>query len=186
MTVGPDYAESGIGGQIAQQLSTNFYSARKGQFTSGNCGPDAIAAGTCSTFKFQVSDLNNTQGTSCNNGQGLTATQIGAWGCPGPANATTCSGSTPTVTVNGGTYACTPPDTVENPGLFEFDMALARSFRIRESKTLQFRWEVFNVPNHVNLGNIGGASLTTSASTFGIITSAGAPRIMQFALKYVF
>jgi Carboxypeptidase regulatory-like domain len=186
VTVGPDYAESGIGGQIAQQLSTNFYSPAKGQFTSGNCGPDAIAAGTCNAFKFQVAYLNNTQGAGCNNGQGLTATQIGAWGCPGPATATACSGSTPTVTVNGGTYACTPPDTVENPGLFEFDMALVRSFKIRESKSLQFRWEVFNVPNKVNLGTIGGASLTTSASSFGVISSAGAPRIMQFALKFVF
>jgi hypothetical protein len=38
----------------------------------------------------------------------------------------------------------------------------------------------------VNFGAIGGASLNTSSSSFGTVSSAGAPRIMQFALKYLF
>jgi hypothetical protein len=188
MTIGSDYALSGIGGQIAQQLSTNFYSPNKGDFTAADCfaTPATIAAGTCKTTTFQVTELNNTTGPSCNNGQGITSAQIGAWGCPGPSTAKACSASLPTVTVNGGVYACTPPDTVENPGAFEFDSSLVRSFRVRENQSVQFRWEVFNVINHVNLGGITGTSTNGSPTTFGLSTSAGAPRIMQFALKYTF
>jgi hypothetical protein len=169
-----DYALSGIGGQIAQQTSTNFYSPNKGNFTAA----DKLTS-------FQVSWLNNTPGAPCNNGQGITSNVIGAWGCPGPSTAKACTGSTPTVTVNGGVYACTPPDTVENPGAFEFDTALVRSFRVREGQAVQFRWEVFNVPNHVNLGPISGTS-TSTTGTFGLVTTAAPPRIMQFALKYSF
>jgi hypothetical protein len=187
VTIGSDWADSGIGGQIAQQVSgVPFYSSQKGQFTSADCGPVGIAAKTCSSFKFQVTELNNAVGTSVTNAQGVKVSQIGAWQAPGAPTTTACTGATPTVTVNGGTYACSTPDTVENPGLFEFDASLVRSFKVRESQTLQFRWEVFNVPNKLNLGGIGGASLTTSSSSFGTVSSAGAPRIMQFALKYLF
>jgi hypothetical protein len=188
VTIGSDWADSGIGGQLAQQVSgVPFYSAQKGQFTSANCGPAGLAAKTCTGFKFQVAELNNTVlGSPVVNAQGVKVSQIGAWSAPGPATSTACTGATPTVTVNGGTYACSSPDTVENPGLFEFDASLVRSFKVRESQTLQFRWEVFNVPNKVNFGAIGGASLNTSSSSFGTVSSAGAPRIMQFALKYLF
>jgi hypothetical protein len=56
---------------------------------------------------------------------------------------------------------------------------------------VEFRWEVFNVPNLVNLGV---PNTVLSSGTFGQITSdingsssqAGDPRIMQLALKYVF
>jgi hypothetical protein len=191
VTLPVDYAESGIGGQIAQQLSTNFYSPAKGQFTAADCFVTATnlckGPGQTGATLFQVSELNNTAGTSCTNAQGITGiTQIGAWGCPGAATAKACSGAIPSVTVNGGTYSCTPPDTVENPGMFEFDTALVRGFKIRESQTLQVRWEVFNVGNHLNLGSIGGTTLGTAPANFGVSGSALSPRIMQFALKYVF
>jgi hypothetical protein len=78
-----------------------------------------------------------------------------------------------------------------NPGMVQVDMKLARTFRVREHQTVEFRWEVFNVPNLVNLGV---PNTVLSSGTFGQITSdingsssqAGDPRIMQLALKYVF
>jgi hypothetical protein len=58
-----------------------------------------------------------------------------------------------------------------------------KNFYVTESKYLQFRWEMFNAPNHVNLG---GPGTTLGTPTFGRILSAGAARQMQFALKFVY
>jgi hypothetical protein len=63
------------------------------------------------------------------------------------------------------------------------DASLSRIFRIRERKTLEFRADAFNLPNHTRLGN---PSTSLSSNTFGKINTAADPRIMQFALKYVF
>jgi hypothetical protein len=54
----------------------------------------------------------------------------------------------------------------------------------REGLKLQFRSEFFNVFNSVNLGN-PNATLTAGAR-MGSITSAAAPRVVQFALKALF
>lgn len=62
-------------------------------------------------------------------------------------------------------------------------MGLTRTFRVREGKTLEFRAEAFNVPNHVNPGD---PNTTLTDSNFGRILSAADPRIMQMALKFVF
>jgi hypothetical protein len=85
-----------------------------------------------------------------------------------------------------GTLSPMRPFTVLNPGSVQFDAALSRSFAINEARKVQFRWEVFNVPNHMN-APAPGVSLANS-STFGKMTgpSATGPRIMQFALKYIF
>ena len=53
----------------------------------------------------------------------------------------------------------------------------------REKQVLEFRVEAFNVLNHVNFLD-PVATLTSSA--FGQIQTANDPRILQFALKYVF
>jgi hypothetical protein len=85
-----------------------------------------------------------------------------------------------------GTLSSMRPLTVVNPGSVQLDMALSRSFTLREVQKLQLRWEVFNVPNHMN-APAPGTSLASS-STFGKMQgpSATGPRIMQLALKYVF
>ena len=82
-----------------------------------------------------------------------------------------------------GTYGNMGRNTIQGPGIFTLDMGLTRRFEITESQAVEFRAEVFNLPNHVNLEN---PSNSLSSSTFGRITAAGDPRIMQFALKYVF
>ena len=63
-------------------------------------------------------------------------------------------------------------------------MAVSRIFQVTESQSAEFRWEVFNLPNHVNYDN--PQSNLRSANTFGRIQGADDPRIMQFAFKYVF
>jgi hypothetical protein len=72
---------------------------------------------------------------------------------------------------------------VAGPGIWTIDMAVSRSLQVREGQRVEFRAEAFNVTNHFQKGN---PVADFSSPTFGRILTAGAPRIMQFALKYVF
>jgi hypothetical protein len=82
-----------------------------------------------------------------------------------------------------GTYSSLAPFTIVNPNNLQNDFALTRTFRIGGAQNVQFRWEVFNVINHVNF-NAPVTSL--NSGTFGTIQTAGDPRIMQFALKFTY
>ena len=76
------------------------------------------------------------------------------------------------------------PANIQGPGTFVINMSLVRELTIREKNRLEFRGEAFNVLNHVVPTN-PGASIST-LNTFGKITAFQDPRIMQFALKYLF
>jgi hypothetical protein len=52
-----------------------------------------------------------------------------------------------------------------------------------KARALQFRWEVFNVVNWVNLN---APTTALNNANFGRITTAQDPRIMQMALKFSF
>ncbi|MGH9522489.1 MAG: TonB-dependent receptor, partial [Terriglobales bacterium] len=75
---------------------------------------------------------------------------------------------------------------VYGPGQQVWDTALMKNFYFTgdNSKYLQFRWQMYNALNHRNLGDPGVT--VTNANTFGVIQSAGSPRKMEFALKFVF
>ena len=72
---------------------------------------------------------------------------------------------------------------IQGPGSIRVDMGLSRTFQITEGQSIQFRAEAFNLPNHLNPEDPNG---TLTSAFFGQIRSAGDPRIMQLALKYVF
>jgi hypothetical protein len=59
-----------------------------------------------------------------------------------------------------------------------------RSFPIKERIKADLRWEAFNVLNHARFNNPG--TTLSNGNTFGAISSAQAPRIMQVALKITF
>jgi hypothetical protein len=68
--------------------------------------------------------------------------------------------------------------------LSSIDMSLMKDFPLpREGAAVQFRAEAFNLLNHTNL-NLPGNRLTQA--TYGRITSAQDPRILQLALKVRF
>jgi hypothetical protein len=69
------------------------------------------------------------------------------------------------------------------PGLNNFTMALAKTTKITESKELQLRFEGFNIFNHAQFVNPSGS---INSSSFGMVTAARDPRIMQVGAKFLF
>ena len=70
------------------------------------------------------------------------------------------------------------------PGTRQWDFSLLKNTRIRESHSLEFRLEGFNLPNHSNWNTPAVDART--AATFGRITTAKTMRQIQFSLKYIF
>jgi hypothetical protein len=91
-----------------------------------------------------------------------------------------------------GTFGTCGRNTLRGPWLGNEDVSIVKYFRLAEHKSLEFRTEMFNAPNHVLLtegGQLswGNGSSPTPASTFGKITStSNAMRQIQFALKLSF
>jgi hypothetical protein len=82
-----------------------------------------------------------------------------------------------------GTFGNTGVNNLQGPGFFEVDVALSRRFRIRERQNFEIRAEAFNIQNRANFLNPTAAM---NSSNFGKIQTDVSPRIMQFAVKYVF
>jgi hypothetical protein len=82
-----------------------------------------------------------------------------------------------------GSYGTLGHNNLKGPGSFQIDAALSRTFQIREKQTVQLRAEAFNILNHANFNP---PVATLNSGSFGQIQSALDPRILQFALKYVF
>ena len=94
-----------------------------------------------------------------------------------------------------GTFGNAPRNLLANPGLFNVDMAAIKSFPVSERMRFQFRAEFFNLFNNVNFSvpGLGSASPNESAAgnivgtgSFGKLTFAADPRILQFGLKFLF
>ena len=86
---------------------------------------------------------------------------------------------------------------LRGPGSIQFDASLSRIFGIHEAIKLEARAEAFNIINHTNFVaaatgtgipglSTSGIQLNLNSSNFGQITTAGDPRILQFALKLYF
>ena len=90
--------------------------------------------------------------------------------------------------VDGGDLAGPTADAnpVRAPGLVNFDFSAFKTFELRENIRLQFRAETFNATNTPYFGSPGSVGLTLGTSTFGRVTSAADPRVIQFGLKLLF
>ena len=82
-----------------------------------------------------------------------------------------------------GTFGNLGRDAFTAPGTVNFDLALSRTFHMTERWQLESRAEAFNVINHTNFN---GPTTGLNSSNFGVINSAGDPRILQFAMKLHF
>jgi hypothetical protein len=103
-----------------------------------------------------------------------------------------------------GTYGNLGFNNLKGPGVFQLNMALSRSFRITESKSVQVRAEAFNLPNHLNPFTPGIAPINTTLFGGQVNLNATAPgritndisgnngllpgdyRVIQMAMKFVF
>ena len=74
------------------------------------------------------------------------------------------------------------------PGYKTVDLAISRDFSLTERVKLRFRAEATNAFNHPNLGQPGASvpAAGTTSSSFGVISSAGPMRKMQFGLRLSF
>jgi hypothetical protein len=84
---------------------------------------------------------------------------------------------------------------VRGPGQHNLDMAVERIFPVTESSSFRFRAEFFNLTNTAQFANPNNSLDFTPGPngpvnlnpSFGMITATAAnPRIIQFAMKYVF
>jgi carboxypeptidase family protein len=99
-------------------------------------------------------------------------------------------------TVNApGTFGNSPRNVLAGPGFFNIDIAAIKYFPVNEGMKFQFRAEFFNLLNNVNftVPGLGSGNPDESAvgnvvgtGNFGKLTFAADPRILQFALKFIF
>jgi hypothetical protein len=69
------------------------------------------------------------------------------------------------------------------PGFNNFDLSLTKDLRLTESKSLQFRAELYNAFNHAQFWSPTG---DIRNGNFGFATSAHSPRIGQVGAKFIF
>jgi hypothetical protein len=72
------------------------------------------------------------------------------------------------------------------PGSFNSNIALLRSFRFSEARSLQFRLETFNTFNHTQFFGPAAVNGDISSPLFGHVVNTAPPRLMQLALKFMF
>jgi hypothetical protein len=85
-----------------------------------------------------------------------------------------------------GTPGNSPRRFFYGPGINNFDMALLKTVRLKESTSLQFRLEAFNVFNHAQFYGPASVDGNINSSTFGQVVSAAPPRLMQAGVKLEF
>ena len=83
-----------------------------------------------------------------------------------------------------GSFGNSGRNNLQGPGLFNLDVSLRKKFSINERHSVDFRVDFFNLPNNPNFGTPRRGSATDRR--LGQITGAGAGRIGQFSLKYIF
>ncbi|MBV8569789.1 MAG: carboxypeptidase regulatory-like domain-containing protein [Acidobacteriaceae bacterium] len=75
------------------------------------------------------------------------------------------------------------------PGIANFDFSMMKDTKVTESTAVEFRAEFFNIFNHAQFstvdGNISDGDVQTGG-TFGKVTRAREPRVIQLALKLIF
>jgi Carboxypeptidase regulatory-like domain len=93
----------------------------------------------------------------------------------------------------GGADGNTPRDYLIGPGYRDVDLGIFRDFHFAEKMTFQLRGEATNVFNLVSLNNPSGTSgppptvgAGPSSSSFGKITAASSPRILQVGARLTF
>ena len=78
----------------------------------------------------------------------------------------------------------TPRTLCCGPGIANVDLGIHKTFQLKEAFKLEFRTELFNVLNHTQFMNPDGN--ITDGITFGQVSRARDPRLIQLALRLSF
>jgi hypothetical protein len=84
----------------------------------------------------------------------------------------------------GGADGNTPRDYLRGPGYRDVDLGFFRDVHFGEKVTFQLRGEATNIFNLVSLNNPSGTTL--GSTSFGKITAAASPRVMQVGARLTF
>ena len=89
-----------------------------------------------------------------------------------------------------GTFGNLGRNTIYGPGFAQIDVSFLKVFKLGEGKNLQYRCEIFNLPNHPNFDQpnttFGTANFGKIFNTFGRTIGIGTSRQIQMALKLNF
>jgi len=83
-----------------------------------------------------------------------------------------------------GTFGDSPRNPLRNPNYFNVDAGLQRTFPLVDRLRLKIRVEEFNFTNHPHFNQPG--TNVSASSTFGKISGAGEPRILQIVGRLEF
>jgi hypothetical protein len=89
---------------------------------------------------------------------------------------------------NGTGFGTLGQGLILGPGQNNWDMSIAKLIKIRENQSVIFRTEFFNAFNHPQFASyLNDSDPTDAGKGFGAINATSvSPRVIQFALKYVF
>jgi hypothetical protein len=82
-----------------------------------------------------------------------------------------------------GTFGTAGRNILRGPGTFNIDFSAVKAFSITERVKAQYRLEMFNALNHTQLNN---PDTSLSSPSYGSISGARDPRILQMALRLKF
>ena len=82
-----------------------------------------------------------------------------------------------------GTFGNAGTGSLIGPGFNSADISMMKRVRFDESRSIQFRWEIFNALNHANFYGMNSVSDNLRFGTTGF---ALAPRQMQLGLKFLY
>jgi hypothetical protein len=141
---------------------------------TGPCQPNIV--GTVHTTGDRNAYFTTTDGISLPSGNGSSpGAPIGPWQRPAP-----------------GTLGNAGRNTLRGPSFVQCDVSLAKRIQITESLGVQFRWDVYNVFNKVNLGDPNpcvdciASPIQVGAGQITSLAPGANQRQMQFALRLVF
>jgi hypothetical protein len=72
---------------------------------------------------------------------------------------------------------------IRGPGFMNFDFSLVKQFGFGGSRMGEFRMDIWNLTNRINLNN---PNTSFGSSTFGQISGASGERSMRFSVRFLF
>jgi hypothetical protein len=82
-----------------------------------------------------------------------------------------------------GQFGNAPNSVVRGPGVHLTDLGVFKNFKITDRVRAQYRLEMFNAFNHTQYSAVG---TSLDAATFGRVTTANEPRLIEMAIKLTF